>query len=143
MPAFFVTVDKALFQPKYTTTSLSNCCCDPHQKSYGLNNHVMSNKMYILNREITINDLFYKSSPEQHLWKAIVLPSASAAVLASACTNVKVFVTVFKTSLFPNLITDFVHLLYDYTYWSKILGSTIPTTLDHVKVKVTDLEFLC
>ena len=57
--------------------------------------------------------------------------------------NVKVFVKVFKTSLFPNLITDLIHLLYDDTYWSKILCSTIPTTLGHIKVKVTDLEFKC
>ena len=78
------------------------------------------------------------SSPEQHSRRAIVLQ------LASASTNVKVFVNVFKTSLFPNLITDLIHLWYDdkCTYWSKILRSTIPTTLGHVKVKVTDLEFL-
>ena len=85
------------------------------------------------------------SSPEQHSWRAIVLPpaSASALVLAlvSASTNVNVFVKVFKTSLFPNLITDLLHLWYADTYWSKILRSTIPTTLDHVKVKVT--EFSC
>ena len=53
------------------------------------------------------------------------------------------FVKVFKTSLNPNVITDFIHLWYDDTYWSKILRSTIPTTLGHVKVKVTDLEFSC
>ena len=57
--------------------------------------------------------------------------------------NVKVFVKVFKTSLFPNLITDLIHLWYDDTYWSKILRNTIPTTLGHVKVKITDLEFKC
>ena len=57
--------------------------------------------------------------------------------------NVKVFVKVFKTSLFPNLITDLIHLWCDDTYWSKILRNTIPTTLGHVKVKVTDLEFKC
>ena len=50
---------------------------------------------------------------------------------------------VFKTSLFPTLITDLIHLWYDDTYWSKILRSTNPTTLGHVKVKVTDLEFSC
>ena len=61
----------------------------------------------------------------------------------SQTLNVKVFVKVFKTSLFPNLITDSNHLWYDDTYWSKILRSTIPTTLGHVKVKVTDLEFKC
>ena len=50
------------------------------------------------------------SSPEQCSWRAIVLPppSSSAAPLASAST--KVFVKVFKTSLFPNLITDLLHL---------------------------------
>ena len=52
-------------------------------------------------------------------------------------------VKVFKTSLFSNLITDFIHLWYDETYWSKILCSTIPTTPGHVKVKVTDSEFSC
>ena len=56
---------------------------------------------------------------------------------------VKVFVKVFKTSLFSNRNTYLIHLWYGDTYWSKILCSTIPTTLDHVKVKVTDLEFSC
>ena len=53
------------------------------------------------------------------------------------------FVKVFKNSLFPNLITDLIHLWYGDTYLSTILRSTIPTTLGHVKVKVTDLEFSC
>ena len=57
--------------------------------------------------------------------------------------NVKVFFSVFKTSLFPNLITDLIHLWYDDTYWSKIFRNAIPTTLGHVKVKVADLEFKC
>ena len=74
------------------------------------------------------------SSPEQRSQRAIVLPSASAS------TNVKVFVKVFKTSLYPNLTTDLIHLWYDDTYWFKILRSTIPTALGHVKVKVTDLR---
>ena len=65
------------------------------------------------------------SSSEQRSWRAIVLPPPAAAALAS--TNVKVFVKVFKTSLFPNLTTDLIHLWYDDTYWSKILHSTIPT----------------
>ena len=81
------------------------------------------------------------SSPEQRSGRAIVLPPALALELAS--TNVKVFVKVFKTSLFPNLITYLIRLWYDDTYWSKILCSNIPTTLGHVKVKVTDLEFSC
>ena len=81
--------------------------------------------------------IIFISSPEQRSRRAIVLPSASAS------TNVKVFIKVFKTSLFPNLITDLIHLWYDDAYWSKILHSTIPTTLGHVKVKVTDLEFSC
>ena len=55
--------------------------------------------------------------------------------------NVNVFVKVFKTSLFPNLITRFICLWFDDTYLSKILRRTISTTLGHVKVKVT--EFLC
>ena len=85
--------------------------------------------------------MYIISSPEQHSRRAVVLPSVSvlALALASASTNVKVFVKVFKTSLFPNLITDLIHLWYADTYWSKILRSTIPTTLGHVKVKVTDL----
>ena len=82
------------------------------------------------------------SSPEQLSRRAIVLPPALAA-LALASTNVKVFVKVFKTSLFPNLITDLIHLWCDDKYWSKILRSTIPITLGHVKVKVTALEFSC
>ena len=36
-----------------------------------------------------------------------------------------------------HLITDLIHLWYDDTYWSKILGSIMPTTLGHVKVKLT------
>ena len=64
-------------------------------------------------------------------------------MLASVSTNVKVFIEVFKTLLFPSLITDLFHLWYDETYGSKILRSTIPTLLGHVKVKVTDLEFSC
>ena len=85
------------------------------------------------------------SSPEQHSGRAIVLPMASVLVLAlaSASTNVKVFIKVFKPSLFPNLIIDLIHLWYGDTYWYKTLRSTIPTTLGHVKVKVTDLEFSC
>ena len=71
-------------------------------------------------------------------------PSALMTVtLRSRNLNVKVFVKVFKTSLFPNLITDLIHLWYDDTYWSRILHNTIPTTLGHVKVKVTDFEFKC
>ena len=54
-----------------------------------------------------------------------------------------VFFKVFKTSLFPNLTKDSVHLWYGDTYWSKILHSAIPTTLGHIKVKATDLEFSC
>ena len=60
-----------------------------------------------------------------------------------ASTNVKVLVKVFKTSLFLNLIIDLIHLWYGDTDWSKILPSTIPTILGHVRVKVTDLEFSC
>ena len=89
-------------------------------------------------KKITLASSLF-SSPEQCSGRAIILPPA----LASASTNVKVFVKVFKTSLFPNLIIDLIHLWCDDTYWSKILRSTIPTTLGHVKVKVTDLEFSC
>ena len=80
---------------------------------------------------------FVFSLSEQHSQRAIVLPLPSGAALAS--TNVKVFIKIFKTSLFPNLNTDLIHLRYGYTYWSKILRSTIPTTLSHVK----DLELSC
>ena len=54
--------------------------------------------------------IIFISSPEQRSRRAIVLPSASAS------TNVKVFIKVFKTSLFPNLITDLIHLWYDDAY---------------------------
>ena len=82
------------------------------------------------------------SSPEQCLRRAIVLPHGiGVGVGIGVHTNVKVFVKVFKTSLFPNLATDLLHLWYHDTYWSKILHSTIPTALGHIKVKVTDLEF--
>ena len=102
-------------------------------------------KNFILDEENLCKNLYIEtrrpgkivSSPEQRSRRAIVLPPALAS------TNVEVFVKVFKTSLFPSLITDLLHLWYDDTYWSKILHSTIPTTLGHVKVKVTDLEFSC
>ena len=74
--------------------------------------------------------------------KFLSAPSALMTMtLRSRSQNLNV--KVFKTSLFPNLITDLIHLWYDDTYWSKILRNTIPTTLGHVKVKVTDLEFKC
>ena len=78
---------------------------------------------------------------ESYCTPPAAVAAALALTLALASTNVKVFVKVFKTSLFPNLITDLIHLWCDDTYWSKILHSTILTTLGHVKVKVTDLEF--
>ena len=86
------------------------------------------------------------SSPEQCSRRAIVLPpvSASALALASVSTNVKSFtLKVFRTSLFPNLMMDLVHVWYDDGYWSKILQTTIPTPIHDLKVKVTDLELLC
>ena len=80
------------------------------------------------------------SSPEQCSQRASVLPSAAASALASAFTNVNVFVKVFKTILFP----DSTDLIQVRLYISvQIFRSTIPTTLGHVKVKVTDLEFSC
>ena len=36
--------------------------------------------------------------------------------------NVKAFVKVFKTLLFPNLIIDLIHLWIDDIYWSKIFA---------------------
>ena len=82
--------------------------------------------------------MVFFSSPKQCSRRAVVLPP----VLASVSTNVKVFVKVFKTSLFPSLTIDLIHIWYNDTYWSKILCSTIPTTLGHVKVKVTDRIFM-
>ena len=75
--------------------------------------HIMLHNFcgYITFREIDHGTIF--SSPEQRSQRAIVLLSASAVALESASTNVKVFVKVFKTSLFPNFITDLIHLLYD------------------------------
>ena len=70
--------------------------------------------------------LIFISWPKQLSQRAFVLPLTAGLALASACTNVKIFVKVFKTSLFPNLITNLIHFLYDYTYWSKILHSAIP-----------------
>ena len=35
---------------------------------------------------------------------------------------------------------DLIHLWYDDTYWSKIMPSSILTTLVHVKVKVTVMQ---
>ena len=89
-----------------------------------------------------IHLLFHKviSLPEQRSQRDFVLPTASVLPSTSESTNVWVFTKIFKT-LFPNIITDLIHLLYDSTYWSKILCSIIPTTLGHVQVKVTDLEF--
>ena len=46
-------------------------------------------------------------------------------------TDLELNVKVFKTSLFSKLITDLIHLWYGYTYWSKILRITSPTTLGH------------
>ena len=45
-----------------------------------------------------------------------------------------------KALFFANTITDFVHLRYDITPWSKTLRSTIPIQLGDLKVMVTDLE---
>ena len=78
-------------------------------------------------------ELLYYPRRRQQPWAAVL-------AAASGSTNVKVLVKVLKTSLFPNLITDLIHLWYDYTYWSKILRSTIPTILGHVKVKVANLK---
>ena len=50
----------------------------------------------------------------------------------------KVYVKVFRTSVFPNPLMDFVHVCYDDRYWSKLLCSTIPTPQHDLKVKVTD-----
>ena len=87
------------------------------------------------------------SLPERRSQRAIVLPLVSALALASvlASANINIFLKVFLDLIFPNFITNLIHLWYDYTSWSKILCSTIPFILGHVKVKVkvTDLEFSC
>ena len=44
---------------------------------------------------------------------------------------------------FPNPVMYLVHVLFDDKYRSKILGSTIPTPVHDLKVKVTDLKFSC
>ena len=54
----------------------------------------------------------------------------------------KVYVKVFRTSLFPNPLMDLVHVWSDDRYWSKILHSAIPTPIHDFKVKVTDLDLL-
>ena len=66
---------------------------------------------------VAILKIYFFSSPEQHSQRAIILPSVAELVLAlaSGSINVKVFVKVFKTSLFPNLITDLIQLWYDDT----------------------------
>ena len=55
----------------------------------------------------------------------------------------KFCIKVFRTSLFPNPMMDFVHVWCDDRYWSNILHSTIPTPIHDLKVKVTDLELSC
>ena len=52
-------------------------------------------------------------------------------------------IKVFRTSLFPNSMMDLVHVWYDDGYLSKFLHNTIHTPIHDLKVKVTDLEFLC
>ena len=55
----------------------------------------------------------------------------------------KLYVNVFKTSLFQNPLVYLFHVWYDDTRWSKILCSTIPNPIYGFKVKVTYFEFLC
>ena len=55
----------------------------------------------------------------------------------------KFYVKAFRTSLFLNFEMYLVHIWYDDRYEFKHLGSTIPTPVNNLKVKVTDLEFLC
>ena len=45
----------------------------------------------------------------------------------NVCKIVNFYVKVYKSSLFPNPITDLVYIWCDDTNWSKILRSTIPT----------------
>ena len=77
------------------------------------------------------------SLPEQRSGRAIVLPSA----LASA--NVKFYVKVLRTLLFPNPLMYFVHVSYDTG--PEFYAVPYPDSLHNLKVKVTDmdLEFLC
>ena len=74
-------------------------------------------------------------------------PQASALAFVLALGRrpqmLKFYVKVFRTSLFPNPLMDLVYIWYDDRYWSKILLSTISTTMHDLTVKVTDLELLC
>ena len=56
--------------------------------------------------------------------------------------ELKFYVKVNKTSLFPNHLIDLLHVWYDDTYWSKVLHSTINNQQGHLKVNVMDLEFM-
>ena len=69
--------------------------------------------------------------------------SVLALALARRPQMLKFYVKIFRTSLFPNPLMDLVYIWYDDRYWSKILFSTIPTSMHDLKVKVTDLVFLC
>ena len=56
--------------------------------------------------------------------------------------NVKVFIHVFKTLLFPNLIAELIHLWFDEYFAHCNPPNPIPNSFPgHVKIKVTNLEF--
>ena len=103
-------------------------------------------QVIMLNAHVVLYTQCLISSPEQRSRRAVVLTRLRhrrALVVALVSTNVKVFIKVLRRHCFLTLSPILIRLWYDYTYWSKILHSTIPTTLGHVKVKVTDLEFSC
>ena len=60
----------------------------------------------------------------------------------SRTSMLKFYVKVFRTSLFPNIMMDLVHVWYDGRYWSIRLCRTICTPHNGLKVKLTDLELL-
>ena len=46
-------------------------------------------------------------------------------------------------SVFAKPLMDLIHVWHGDRYWSKMLYCTIPILVYDLKVKVTDLEFLC
>ena len=53
----------------------------------------------------------------------------------------RIFVKVFRTSLFLTSVVYLFHVRHDDRCWSKILCGMIPNPAYDFKVKVTDFEF--
>ena len=94
-------------------------------------------------------DLVYIWSDDRY-WSKILFSTISTPMhdLKVKVTDLELFMLtfyskVFRISLFPNPLMDLFHVWYDNRYWFKMLLSTISTTMDDLKVKVTDLELLC